>query len=255
MILTEIPAQLKRVKNPPKQLFYKGNLNLLSGQLVSIVGSRRATSYTKECVFKLSKMLSKAGVCVVSGGALGVDIEAHRGALPNTIGVFGNGLDKIYPKSNAKIINEIYSKSLAISEYEPSTPPLPHNFLQRNRIVVGLSKALVVAQADLQSGSMQSAKMAIQMGVDIYVLPQRIGESDGTNALLASGKAKLIDNFENFVMKFGTKNDEKTDSDEIVNFCKNGANLDEVLARFGDKIYEYELLGRVKISGLRVLSE
>ena len=249
-ILNEIPSQLNRLKNPPKKLYYKGNLKLLDMPLVSIVGSRKASAYTKSCVLNLAEILSKAGVCVVSGAALGVDIAAHKGAFPNTIAVFGNGLDKIYPQANAKTINEIYKNSLAISEYESDTAPRGYQFLERNRIVVALSKALVVAQADLLSGSMQSARMARELGLKIYVLPQRIDESSGTNELLASGRAELISDFNKFAMKFG--NLQEGAKDEILDFCKGGADLDEALEKFGDKIYEYELIGKLKISGLRV---
>lgn len=248
--LSELPPQLNRLKKPPKKLYYKGNLELLKLPMVSIVGSRRASVYTKNCVLNLAKTLSNAGICVVSGAALGVDIKAHEGAFPNTIAVFGNGLDIVYPRANLKAIERIYGSCLALSEYDFSTPAAAHRFLERNRIVVALSKALVVAQADLKSGSMQSARMAQELGVKIYVLPQRLGESDGTNELLACGKAELINDFDEFASKF-TTNLPKV-KDEILDFCKNGANLDEALAKFGDKIYEYELFGKLVISGLRV---
>ncbi|MDO5045954.1 DNA-processing protein DprA [Campylobacter sp.] len=249
-VLNEIPPQLSRLKNPPKKLYYKGNLELLKLPMISIVGSRKASVYTKNCVLNLAKTLSNAGVCVVSGAALGVDIKAHEGAMPNTVAVFGNGLDIVYPRANLKSIEEIYRSSLALSEYEPTVQAAAHRFLERNRIVVALSKALVVAQADLKSGSMQSARMAQEIGVKIYVLPQRLGESNGTNELLACGKAELIDDFEKFAAKFG--NPAHKVKDEILEFCKNGADLNEALAKFGDKIYEYELLGKLVISNLRV---
>lgn len=249
-VLEQIPPQLNRLKNPPKKLCYKGNLELLNMPLVSIVGSRRASVYTKDCVLNLAKTLSSAGVCVVSGAALGVDIAAHKGAMPNTIAVFGNGLDKIYPQANAKTIEEIYEHSLALSEYESNVAPKGYQFLQRNRIVVALSQALVVAQADLKSGSMQSARMAREIGVPIFVLPQRINESSGTNELLSLGKAELISDFNVFATKFGKAIESK--NDEILEFCKDGVNLDEALAKFGDRIYEYEIFGKLKISGLRV---
>ena len=252
--IEEIPQSLSRLKNPPKKLFYKGNLELLNLPLVSIVGSRRASRYTKECVYALAKTLSSAGVCVVSGGALGTDIEAHRGAFPNTIGIFGNGLDKIYPQINSKTIKKIYDESLALSEYEPGTPSLPYRFLERNRIVVALSQALVVAQADTRSGSMQSARMAKELGVPIFTLPQRLGESDGTNELVTSGAANLINDFDEFALRFGGKPAPAQD-DEVIKFCKNGASLDTALAKFGDKIYEYELEGKLRISGLTVFAE
>ena len=125
-----------------------------------------------------------------------MDITAHRGAYPHTVAVFGNGLNKIYPQSNAKIIKEIYQNALALSEYDPGEPPLAYRFLERNRIVVALSQALVVAQADAKSGSMQSARMAKELGVPIFTLPQRLGESEGTNELVASGTANLINDFD-----------------------------------------------------------
>lgn len=249
-ILSEIPAQLNRLKKPPKKLYYKGNLELLKLPMISIVGSRRASAYTKGCVLNLAKILSNAGVCVVSGGAIGTDIKAHEGAFANTIAVFGNGLDLIYPRANLKMIEQIYGSCLALSEYEPDVSAASHRFLERNRIVVALSEALVIAQADFKSGSMQSARIAQEIGVKIYVLPQRLKESDGTNELLASGKAELIDDFDKFAAKFGKPLSET--KDEILEFCKYGANLNEALAKFGDKIYEYELFGKLVISGLKV---
>ncbi|QCD52898.1 DNA-processing protein DprA [Campylobacter sp. RM16192] len=249
-VLSELPPPLNRLKKPPKKLYYRGNLELLKLPMISIVGSRKASVYTKNCVLNLAKTLSNAGVCVVSGAALGVDIKAHEGAFPNTIAVFGNGLDIVYPRANLKAIEQIYISSLAISEYEPGTVAAAHRFLERNRIVVALSEALVVAQADLRSGSMQSARMAQELGVKIYVLPQRLNESNGTNELLACGKAELINDFDKFAAKFGSPSSEI--KDEILEFCKAGANLDEALAKFGDKIYEYELFGKLVISGLRV---
>jgi len=133
-------------------------------------------------------------------------------------------------------------------------PPLAYRFLERNRIVVGLCEALVVAQADLKSGSMQSARLANELKIPVYVLPQRMGESDGTNFLLANKKAELIDDYHKFASLFGEIREQEKTSDEILEFCKNGVSLDEVLAKFGDIIYEYELEGLVEISNLRVKS-
>ncbi|MBR8462003.1 DNA-processing protein DprA [Campylobacter sp. faydin G-105] len=255
-ILDKIPNVVKRLKNPPKILYYEGNLELLSRKKVAVVGSRKASIYTKECVIQLCVKLKNAGVCVVSGGAIGVDIAAHKGSMPLTIGVFASGLDVIYPQSNAKFIKEIYTHGLAISEYPPKTLPLGFRFLERNRIVVSLCDALVVAQADLQSGSMQSARMAYEIGVPIYVLPQRIGESNGTNMLLAEQKASLINDFDDFVARFGDIKALTPDffDDEIIEFCKNGVSLEQALDKFGDVIYEYELDGRLEINHLRVKS-
>ncbi|MGG7073466.1 DNA-processing protein DprA [Campylobacter sp. 9BO] len=248
------PHNLKRLKNIPKELFYSGNLELLSLPKVAVVGSRKASVYTKECVNELCKTLVNFGVCIVSGGAIGVDIVAHKASLPCTIGVFATGLDIIYPPSNTKTIEQIYAQGLALSGYPAKTPALGFRFLERNRIVVALSQALVIAQADLQSGSMQSARLASELEVPIYVLPQRINESRGTNKLLNEGKAKIIDNFENFASIFGKKSEIKTQSDEILEFCNGGVSLDMALSKFGDKVYEYELLGKLEIKNLQVKS-
>ena len=143
---------------------------------------------------------------------------------------------------------------MALSEYDDGEPPIAYRFLERNRIVVGLAQALVVAQADLRSGSMQSARLANELKIPLFVLPQRINESSGTNALLASKKAELIDDYVKFASLFGEVKEQAKADDEILKFCKNGVSLDEALAKFGEIIYEYELDGLVEISNLRVKS-
>ena len=253
MKLEIIPEALNRLKNPPKELNFIGDTSLLSMPKVAVVGSRKASVYTKECVTALCAALKSANVCVVSGGAIGVDITAHKAAMPRTIGVFANGLDIIYPAQNKVAIREIYENGLALSEYGEGEPPIAYRFLERNRIVVGLAQALVVAQADL-SGSMQSARLANELKIPLFVLPQRINESNGTNALLASKKAELIDDYVKFASLFGEVKEQEKTNDEILKFCKNGVSLDEALAKFGEIIYEYELDGLVEISNLRVKS-
>ena len=183
-----------------------------------------------------------------------MDITAHKAAMPRTISVFANGLDIIYPAQNKAAIREIYEKGLALSEYDEGEPPIAYRFLERNRIVVGLVQALVVAQADLRSGSMQSARLANELKIPLFVLPQRINESSGTNALLASKKAELIDDYVKFASLFGEVKEQEKADDDILKFCKNGVSLDEALAKFGEIIYEYELDGLVEILNLRVKS-
>ncbi|MBE3022349.1 DNA-processing protein DprA [Campylobacter sp. 7477a] len=249
-------SKLDRLTNPPKELYYEGDIDLLIMPKVAVVGSRKASVYTKECVARLCTSLKNHNVCVVSGGALGVDIAAHKAAMPLTIGVFATGLDTFYPSSNAKFIKEIYDKGLALSEYSPGSPAIGYKFLERNRIVVALSQALVVAQADLKSGSMQSARLAGELGVPVFVLPQRMGESEGTNMLLAKGKAKLINDFDEFSSQFGLcLNKTPARNDDILEFCKDFVSLEKALAKFGDKIYEYELEGLVEIINLKVKSK
>lgn len=243
---------LQRLKNPPKKLYYEGNLELLNMPKISIVGSRKMSIYTKSLVLNLSNALKKRGVCVVSGAALGVDITAHKGAFPNTIAVFANGLNRIYPKTNENIIKEIYEKGLALSEYEPDIKPLKHQFLERNRIVVSLSEALVVAQADYRSGSLQSARLAYELGIPVYVFPHQINQSRGTNELLANKKADLIYDIDKFADKFGKTYDIKNE-DELLEFVKNNDSFNDAYLKFKELVYEYELEGKIEILGSKIV--
>ncbi len=238
----------------PKKLYYKGNLELLKRRKIAIVGSRKMSIYTKNCVLELANLLKNAGVCVISGGALGVDIVANAAAMPLSIGVFANGLGQIYPKSNEKIIKELYQNCLALSENEEFYTPKNYDFLLRNRLIIALSEAVVIAQAHLQSGSMQSARLALKMKKPLFVLPQRLKESDGTNLLLKEKKAELITDFRDFVSNFGVLKEQEKDA--FLEFCLKGVSLEEALKKFGPKVYEYELEGKIEINGvfIRVLA-
>ncbi len=252
-VLEALPSELLSLDKPVRKLYYKGDLSLLNRQKVAIIGSRKMSVYTKHCVLELAGLLKSAGVCVVSGGALGVDITAHTGAMPCTIGIFANGLNQIYPKNNEKIIKEIYAQGLALSENEGGYMPRREDFLLRNRLIIALCETIIIAQADFQSGSLHSANLAVKLGKRVFTLPQRVGESDGTNALLAQGKIGLINDFKAFAASFGGLFGAfESVNDEILDFCKNGASLNEALARFGDKIYEYELDGKLEIQGVLV---
>lgn len=252
-ILPNTPKSLLRLKNPPKRLYFRGNLALLELPKISVVGSRKMSFYTKNLILNLCEKLKNSGICVVSGGAIGCDICAHYGAYPKTIGVFANGLNQIYPKANAKLISEIYENSLALSEYESDFMPYRASFLERNRIIVALSQALVIAQSDLNSGSLSSANIASKLGIPIFVLPQRLQDSLGTNMLLAQNKANLIYDFDELCAKFGGKNTKLiSKNDEILSFIEKNSSLDECVAKFGNKIYEYELLGKIRINGIYV---
>jgi len=248
--ITEID-ELKRLKKPPKKLWYKGNLELLKYRKVAIVGSRKMNTYSKMLILRLAGELKKREICVVSGAALGCDIIAHEGAFPHTIAVFGNGLNEIYPRTNAKMISQIYEHALALSEYDPDVKAAGFQFLERNRIVVGLCEALVVAQADLKSGSLQSARLAREMGIPVFVFPHRMGESAGTNALLAKNQANLIHDINEFADSFAELKDFK--SDEILDFIRENPNFDAAFAKFGDKIYEYEIDGKIEIMGTGII--
>jgi len=250
-ILKEYPKEFKKLKKVPKEIFYKGNLELLNKPKVAIVGSRKVLNYTRTLVHELSSKLSRAGVIVVSGAALGVDAVAHRASFPNTIAVMPTSLDVIYPKINKEMIEQIHKDSLAISEYKAGTKINKYSFVERNRLVTALSEAVVIAQADLESGSMHSARWALEQGKELFVLPQRIGESDGTNSLVSSGDAELIDNIDKFVERFGTISEQI--DDELLKWCSSNSNYEEAHRRFGEQLLEYELDGKIAIENAQVI--
>ena len=221
------------------ELFYKGNPELLNKPKIAIVGSRKASKYTKETTFLLAKKLSKK-FTIVSGGALGVDTEAHRGAYPNTILVSPSSLDIIYPKSNENLIKNIYKNSLAVSEYEKNYRPYKHTFLQRNRIIVALSEFVIITEANIKSGSMRSFEWAKEYGKKVFVLPHRINESSGTRYLANKGEAEVIWDIDEFCKNLGIEDNQKI------------LNLNEALKKYGSQLYEMELEGKVNIKNGKV---
>lgn len=243
-IVNQLPSEFSSLQEPPNKLFFRGDESLLNLTKVSIVGSRKAYPYSRNIVHNLANELSKRNVCVVSGGAMGIDAIAHEGAGDKTIGVLANGLDIVYPKVNKKLLQKMSEKCLLLSEYEDGVEARSYSFVHRNRLVVALGEVLVVAQADLNSGSMRSVEFALQMGKQIYVIPHRLGESEGTTKLLNEGKAKLITDIKSFADKFGTCTNVQ---DEFLNYCINSPAYEDVLAFNAQKLFEYELLGKIKV--------
>ena len=220
--------------------FYKGNLALLNRPKISIVGTRRPLAYTQAKVLQLASALAKKGYVIVSGATMGVDALAHKGAgSSNTIAILGNGLDIRYPKVNEKLIASIEKEGLLLSQFPEGSRPTRWSFVVRNKTVVALGDFLVIAQADISSGSMRSAEYAIEMGKKIYVFPHRMGESEGTQSLIKKGLAEVIWSIEEFV-----GNDT---SDTFVEFLRTNPTLDEALDRWGERIIEAELAGIIEI--------
>ena len=190
------PKLLKEIYDPPITIFAKGNINLLNKNCISIIGCRDATSYGILQTKKISYNLAKNNNIIVSGLAKGIDNAAHIGALMangETIAVLGNGIDIVYPKENINTYKKILEKGLIISEYIVGTTPEAKNFVARNRIISGLSRALVITEAKLKSGTMITTDFALEQGREIYVIPGRIDskQSEGTNELIKQG-ANLI---------------------------------------------------------------
>ena len=254
-MLEEHILELEYMKKYPKELFYVGDLKLIKRPKVSIVGTRRPSSYTKQFTYKLAKALSSRGVCVVSGAAMGVDSIAHDGAgVDNTIAVVANGLDIRYPVVNRQQIESIENSGLVMSQFKDGFRATGWSFVVRNELVVALGDILIVTQADLNSGSMRSVEYALKMGKEIWVLSQRIDESLGTNKLLSEGKAKIILDIESFASRFGQDVKSNIIKDDFFYFCQKSPTFDETVEKFGSRVYEAELEGSVTIhNGIVIL--
>jgi len=200
---TNYPTLLKEIIDPPHVLYAQGNIDLLNSFSVAMVGSRAATAYGKRAAFTLARNLADAGTTVVSGLAIGVDSEAHRGALSvngSTIGVLGCGLDVTYPRQNAKLYEKIRAEGLLLSEYPLGTKPDAFRFPARNRIIAGLSCGVVVVEAARKSGSLITAEMALEEGREVFAVPGQIDsfKSSGAHWLLQQG-AKLVQSVEDIL--------------------------------------------------------
>ncbi len=183
---------LKETDNPPLVLYAKGDLDLLNSTCVAIVGTRRASRYGKDVTEKFSKTLSSAGITIVSGLADGVDTFAHTACLESkgkTIAVLGSGINEIYPATNCNLANKIVADGgLLISEYKPNEKPQTYYFPVRNRIIAGLSKAVLITEATEKSGSMHTKNYALEYGRELFVVPGRINDiySVGCNKIIKS---------------------------------------------------------------------
>jgi len=249
-IETEID-ELNLMKKYPKELFYIGNLNLLSRKKISIVGTRRPISYTKNMTRLLASKLSSKGVCIVSGGAMGVDALAHLGATPSsTIMVAANGLDSRIPSINQELIKSIEKEGLTLSQFKEGFSATRYSFVIRNELVVALGDVVIITEAALKSGSMRSAEFALKMGKEIFVLPHRVGDSEGTNDLLKKNLAKPIYNIEEFVNNFGEMEAEEEFEeikDEFLEYCKTFPKYDEAISKYGNRVLDYEINGTITI--------
>lgn len=193
----EYPYLLKHIPNKPNKLYVLGNLENLNKKGVTIVGSRQCTKYGRNIGNKLGYMLSKRGYVIVSGLAIGIDTSAHIGALKakgRTIAVLAHGLNHIYPKQNKKLAIEILKHNgTIISEYPINAQIKRENFVNRNRIMSGLTEKTIVVEAEEKSGSLVTANLALEQGRDVYAVLGDITSktSMGTNKLIQEG-AKII---------------------------------------------------------------
>jgi DNA processing protein len=192
---------LRNIDEPPWVLFAQGQLQHACWQGVAMVGSRNPTPQGKENARRFASQLQQSGCCIVSGLAMGIDAAAHQGAMETansercvTVAVVGCGPDLVYPRQNHSLAKQVAQHGWLISELPPGTPPLPHHFPRRNRLIAGLSHGVIVVEAALKSGSLITADLALSQGKEVFAIPGSIHSvlSRGCHALLRQG-AKLVE--------------------------------------------------------------
>jgi DNA processing protein len=191
------PRRLKEIDQPPPVLYLRGNLLPEDEWAVAIVGTRRVTAYGRQVAEEMASGLARNGVTVISGLARGVDSIAHQAAIDaggRTIAVLGTGVDQIYPPENRRLAEQILQQGALVSDYPLGTPPDGINFPPRNRIISGLSLAVVIVEAGLTSGALITASFAAEQGRDVFAVPGNItaAQSQGTNRLIQDGATPLL---------------------------------------------------------------
>lgn len=213
------PKRLAKIKDAPTKLYTEGNYELLNKDSIAIVGTRNCTEYGEKYAKEFAKGLSKNGMCIVSGLALGIDTIAHINSMKEqgkTIAVLGSGFNKIYPKENEQLVNQILENGgCIISEYPPEEEMDKANFPKRNRIISGISLGTLVIEAKYRSGSTITAKCAIEQRKEVFCIPNRLDVSTGhsTNLLIKNG-ANLVMQPEDILQYYFNTNQEQEVQEE-----------------------------------------
>jgi DNA processing protein len=194
----DYPRYLREIQQPPPVIYLRGNLVIEDDWAVAIVGTRRVTHYGKQIAEQFAKTLAEHHITVVSGLARGIDGVAHQAALNSggrSIAVLGSGVDKIYPPEHKLLAQKMMDQGAIISDYPPGTPPESSNFPPRNRIISGISRAVIVIEAGIKSGALITADFAVDQGREVYAVPGNINsiQSKGTNQLIQNGARPLTD--------------------------------------------------------------
>lgn len=268
------PTALLTLPDCPPGLWYRGSLDCLSAAAVAVVGSRRGSAVALETAGRLGEDLARRGVTVVSGLARGVDSAAHLGALRGgvTVAVLGSGLDHVYPPEHGELAARIAARGAVVTEYPPATPPLPLHFPMRNRIISGLSRAVVVIEAAEESGSLITASCALEQGREVMAVPGNVlnGRNRGGHALIRDG-AKIVESADDILCELGmlprlasttehgsTDSHVRTSVDPLLSKMEAGQayDLDELASLAGvdaprllARLSDLELDGRVRRAG------
>jgi DNA processing protein len=195
----DYPVYLKEIFDPPPVLYLAGRVEALQGPAVAVVGSRTPTPYGRAIAERLAADLASRGIVIVSGLALGIDAIAHWGALNEgrTVAVLGSGFEDVYPKQNRRLMDKIAESGAVVTEFPLDAEPSAWNFPRRNRIISGLSRAVVVVEAAEKSGSLHTARFALEQNREVMAVPGNVTSdmSRGTNTLIKGG-AKLVAGWE-----------------------------------------------------------
>jgi len=242
------PALLGCIPDPPPVLWVRGDPAVLTRPAVAVIGSRAATSYALAVGGRLAAELASRSMVVVSGLARGVDSAAHRGcldALGATVAVLGSGLDNVYPPEHEGLARDIARGGCVVSELGPGAPPLPEHFPLRNRIISGISLAVVVVEASEKSGSLITARCALEQGRDVMAVPGSVltGRNRGSHSLLKDG-AKVVESADDILEELGWPS-----AVRAVDSSSKLLNTDSLLSKFeAGEVYELDAL--VEASGL-----
>ena len=261
----QYPKQFLDYAEMPFILYYKGDLSLLKTKCVAIVGSRKPTNYGKQVTEKFARAIATSGVTVVSGLADGVDAIAHRTALEcggKTIAVMGSGFNNIYPKDNFNLENQIEQNGLVITEYKPTELPAPWHYPVRNRIIAGLSNAVLITEAGAKSGALYTRDYCLDYGIDLYAIPGEITNfsSAGCNMIIKSCQASLVTTADDILEKLNVVNKYNPvvrnlqlsfDEQNILSAIKGETHFDEIqLATKLDTKTLITLLTTMELSGI-----
>ena len=242
------PKNLKNIYNPPKILFYKGNIDIINENInIAMVGARKCTQYGSNCAKKIGKELSEYDINIISGLAIGIDYYSHIGCLEGSskaVAILGSPVDNILPRTNLKLADKILEDGgVIISEFYTNDKVYPSNFVQRNRIISGISDGIVVVEAAKKSGSLITVDYGLEQGKNIFAVPGNINScmSEGCHNIIKLG-AKLINNVEDILEEYNIMNSIKQNNEInklnelspqqklIINEIKNKGtlNIDEI---------------------------
>lgn len=240
------PKRLLEISNPPALLYALGNLKWLNYPAIAMVGSRSATPQGEKNAENFAENLCSQGLCVVSGLALGIDGAAHRGALKHngaTIAVVGTGLDLVYPSKHRQLAHLIAQRGLILSEFPLGTPSKAQNFPRRNRIISGLSLGCLVVEANLESGSLITARLAAEQGREVFAIPGSIHSpvSKGCHQLIKQG-AKLVENSEDIIEELENLMPMDSPFGSVNDAVQTSTETNEILACMGFDAIDFEAL-------------